>query len=88
MLSLSMKIDPIMFGSNFIVCHVAGLIAAACGQLDTVLKYGHASKVLTNGLSNGKPMGKVHQNGNGIKSSNGSLNGVYSNGNGVHNSVQ
>ncbi|XP_044468707.1 CTP synthase isoform X2 [Mangifera indica] len=65
-----------------------GLIAAACGQLDTVLKYGHASKVLTNGLSNGKPMGKVHQNGNGIKSSNGSLNGVYSNGNGVHNSVQ
>ncbi|KAH9646068.1 CTP synthase [Citrus sinensis] len=60
-----------------------GLIGAACGHLEAVLKYGHASKLLTNGLSNGKPMVKIHQNGN-VKPSNGSLNGVYSNGNGVH----
>ncbi|KAH9676853.1 CTP synthase [Citrus sinensis] len=60
-----------------------GLIGAACGHLEAVLKYGHASKLLTKGLSNGKPMVKIHQNGN-LKPSNGSLNGVYSNGNGVH----
>ncbi|XP_044506476.1 CTP synthase-like isoform X1 [Mangifera indica] len=64
-----------------------GLIAAACGQLDAVLKYGHASKAI-NGFRNGKPVGKIHQNGNGIKSSNGSVNGVYCNGNGVHHSLQ
>ncbi|EEF47967.1 ctp synthase, putative [Ricinus communis] len=61
-----------------------GLIAAACGQLESVLKsFGHASK-LSNGLSNGKSTAKAYQNGNGVKSCNGSLNGVYSNGNGVH----
>ncbi|KAK1577480.1 hypothetical protein Q3G72_024833 [Acer saccharum] len=59
-----------------------GLIAAACGQFETVLKGGHASSLLTNGLSNGKASVKVHQNGNAMKSSNGSLNVVYSNGNG------
>ncbi|KAJ6322503.1 hypothetical protein OIU77_012360 [Salix suchowensis] len=62
-----------------------GLIAAASGQLDAVLQnYGNASKLLPNGMSNGKPIVKSYQNGNAIKSSNGSLNGVYSNGNGVH----
>uniref|UniRef100_A0A6N2NBQ4 CTP synthase n=1 Tax=Salix viminalis TaxID=40686 RepID=A0A6N2NBQ4_SALVM len=59
-----------------------GLIAAASGQLDAVLQnYGHASKLLPNGIGNGKPTVKTYQNGNAIKSSNGSLNGVYSNGN-------
>ncbi|KAK2654493.1 hypothetical protein Ddye_014349 [Dipteronia dyeriana] len=59
-----------------------GLIAAACGHLETVLKGGQASSL----LSNGKASVKVHQNGNAIKPSNGSLNLVYSNrnGNGVH----
>ncbi|KAH7565852.1 hypothetical protein JRO89_XS08G0025800 [Xanthoceras sorbifolium] len=62
-----------------------GLIAASCGHLETMVKYGHPSSLLTNGngLSNGKATVKVHhQNGNTIKSSNGSLNVVYSNGNG------
>ncbi|KAI9162569.1 hypothetical protein LWI28_028595 [Acer negundo] len=59
-----------------------GLIAAACGHLETVLKGGHASSLSNNGLSNGKASVKVHQNGNTMKSSNGSLNVVYSNGNG------
>ncbi|XP_052312469.1 uncharacterized protein LOC7464580 isoform X2 [Populus trichocarpa] len=60
-----------------------GLIAAASGQLDAVLQnYGHENKLLPNGISNGKPSVKTYQNGNAIKSSNGSLNGVYSNGNG------
>ena len=63
--------------------HVTGLIAAASGQLDAVLQnYGHENKLLPNGISNGKPSVKTYQNGNAIKSSNGSLNGVYSNGNG------
>ncbi|GLU08567.1 hypothetical protein SLE2022_254730 [Rubroshorea leprosula] len=62
-----------------------GLIAAACGQLDALLKKGGQSiKVLTNGVSKEKPMLKAQQNGNIVKASNGSLNGVYSNGNGVH----
>ncbi|TXG71417.1 hypothetical protein EZV62_006352 [Acer yangbiense] len=59
-----------------------GLIAAACGHLETVLKGGHASSLSTNGWSNGKASVKVHQNGNAMKSSNGSLNVLYSNGNG------
>ncbi|KAJ4824084.1 CTP synthase 1 [Turnera subulata] len=62
-----------------------GLIAAACGQLDAVLQNnGHATMPLSNGMANGKAVVKPYQNGNGVKSSNGSLNGVYSNGNGVH----
>ena len=73
-----------VFLSSFSMSH-AGLIAAASGQLDAVLQnYGHASKILPNGIGNGKPTVKTNQNGNAIKSSNGSLNGVYSNGNGVH----
>ncbi|WCJ28449.1 CTP synthase family protein [Euphorbia peplus] len=64
-----------------------GLIAAASGQLEGLLQNnGHASKPLPNGMSNGKSPVKTYQNGNGIKFSNGSVNGVYSNGNsnGVH----
>ncbi|GKV24495.1 hypothetical protein SLEP1_g34102 [Rubroshorea leprosula] len=62
-----------------------GLIAAACGQLDALLEKGdERSKVLINGISNEKPMLRAYQNGCVVKASNGSLNGVYSNGNGVH----
>uniref|UniRef100_A0A2N9H9P2 CTP synthase n=1 Tax=Fagus sylvatica TaxID=28930 RepID=A0A2N9H9P2_FAGSY len=68
-----------------------GLIAAACGNLETALHdNGHVRKAVTSGKSNGHSMVKTHKNENGgsIKSSNGSVNGVYSygngNGNGVH----
>ncbi|XVE99025.1 hypothetical protein REPUB_Repub03eG0161300 [Reevesia pubescens] len=58
----------------------SGLIAASCGQLDSLLnKCGHVHKAMENGISNGKASFKARQNGNHLKSSNGSLNGVYSN---------
>lgn len=57
-----------------------GLIAAASEPRKTVASNGHAKNGIYNGHS---PILKAHQNGNGFKSSNGSLNGVYSNGNGV-----
>ncbi|XVF77750.1 hypothetical protein PTKIN_Ptkin14bG0072000 [Pterospermum kingtungense] len=63
----------------------SGLIAASCGQLDSLLIVsGHGSKATANGISNGKATSKAWQNGNYSKPLNGSLNGVYSNGNGVH----
>lgn len=60
-----------------------GLIEAACEPKRPVLSNGHAK--LTNGIYNGhSPILKAHQNGNGFISSNGSLNGVFTNGNGVY----
>ncbi|KAH0637378.1 hypothetical protein KY289_037293 [Solanum tuberosum] len=53
-----------------------GLIASACGQLDSLLKKGGAP---THVLSNGE---KLHRNGTTL--ANGSLDGIYRNGNGVH----
>ncbi|TYG86659.1 hypothetical protein ES288_A13G151300v1 [Gossypium darwinii] len=62
----------------------SGLIAASCGQMDLLLnKSDHLSNGMANGI-NGKATSKPRANGNCFKSSNGSLNGVYSNGNGVH----
>uniref|UniRef100_M1B2B0 CTP synthase n=1 Tax=Solanum tuberosum TaxID=4113 RepID=M1B2B0_SOLTU len=60
-----------------------GLIAAACGQLDSLLKKGGAP---THVLSNGTSGEKLHRNGNGNGTTlaNGSLDGIYRNGNGVH----
>ncbi|XP_062158374.1 uncharacterized protein LOC133865880 [Alnus glutinosa] len=56
-----------------------GLIAAACGRLETVVhENAHRRKSLTSAMSNGHSMAKIHQNGSAIKS-NGSVNGVYSN---------
>ncbi|KAJ8761178.1 hypothetical protein K2173_001234 [Erythroxylum novogranatense] len=66
-----------------------GLIAAACGQLDTALQNnGSGIKTLPNGMGNGKSTFKGYQNGSTFKPSNGSLhfNGIYSNGNGNGNS--
>ncbi|KAF7835866.1 CTP synthase [Senna tora] len=63
-----------------------GLIAAACELRRTVLpSNGHASK-LPNGICNGhsSTTTKANHNGNTFKSSNGALNGVYTNGNGVY----
>ncbi|XP_061368735.1 uncharacterized protein LOC133311597 isoform X2 [Gastrolobium bilobum] len=61
----------------------SGLIAAACERTGVPASNGYAK--LTNGISNGhSPNMKTH-NGNGFKSSNGSLNGgVYTNGNGIY----
>ncbi|XP_057950224.1 uncharacterized protein LOC131145142 [Malania oleifera] len=66
-----------------------GLIAAACGQFDAVLQkigHGHVSKVAAkrNGFCNGQSVVKAHRNGHANRTSNGSLNAVYGNGNGVH----
>ncbi|KAI3965960.1 hypothetical protein MKX01_010917 [Papaver californicum] len=68
-----------------------GLIAAACGQLDTLIPNSRRAnqtqslkKKGTTTMSNGSSGMKVHQNGNSIKAANGLLNGVYANGNGVH----
>ncbi|GFS29002.1 CTP synthase family protein [Actinidia rufa] len=58
-----------------------GLIAAACGQLDAVLKKGVA-KASAN--SNGTSSIKSHQYGNADKTSKCSRGVIYSNGNGVH----
>ncbi|XP_077251028.1 uncharacterized protein LOC143890282 [Tasmannia lanceolata] len=63
-----------------------GLIAASCGQLESVMQpCSHVSKeTMKNYSSNGKPS-KACQNGSAKKPANGSLNGgLYSNGNGVH----
>ncbi|KAA8537144.1 hypothetical protein F0562_029630 [Nyssa sinensis] len=58
-----------------------GLIAAATGQLDAVLKKGVTK---TSAMSNGTSVVKSHQYGNAKKAANGSLDAIYSNGNGVH----
>uniref|UniRef100_A0A7N0UU62 CTP synthase n=1 Tax=Kalanchoe fedtschenkoi TaxID=63787 RepID=A0A7N0UU62_KALFE len=65
-----------------------GLIAASSGQLDPVLQNcGHVSSKITSKkqeMSIGLPAAKHCPNGNAAKYSNGSANGVYSNGNGIH----
>ncbi|XP_009768193.1 uncharacterized protein [Nicotiana sylvestris] len=58
-----------------------GLIAAATGQLETFLKKGVPK---TWGLSNGTSGLKSHRYVNGSKLANGSLDGIYSKGNGIH----
>ncbi|XP_057465873.1 uncharacterized protein LOC130755522 isoform X1 [Actinidia eriantha] len=58
-----------------------GLIAAACGQLDAVLKKGVAK---VSPMSNGTSSIKSHQYGNADKTSKWSRGVIYSNGNGVH----
>ncbi|KAF7824435.1 CTP synthase-like [Senna tora] len=63
-----------------------GLIAAAC-EPRTVLpaSNGHSSKLSSVIYNKGhSPILRAQHNGNGFKSSNGSLNGVYVNGNGVY----
>ncbi|KAK4737337.1 hypothetical protein R3W88_001034 [Solanum pinnatisectum] len=58
-----------------------GLIAAATGQLETLLKKGVPK---TWSLSNGTSGLKSHRYVNGTKMANGSLDGIYCNGNGIH----
>ncbi|KAL0442275.1 UNVERIFIED_CONTAM: CTP synthase [Sesamum latifolium] len=57
-----------------------GLVAAACGQLDNLLKKG-ATKPCR--MSNGSAI-KAHLYENATKLPNGSLDGIYCNGNGLH----
>ncbi|KAH0725321.1 hypothetical protein KY284_001186 [Solanum tuberosum] len=58
-----------------------GLIAAATGQLETLLKKGVPK---TWSLSNGTSGLKSHRYVNGTKMANGSLDGIYCNGSGIH----
>ncbi|KAA8544662.1 hypothetical protein F0562_019491 [Nyssa sinensis] len=58
-----------------------GLIAAATGQLDAVLKKGVTK---TSVMSNGTSVIKAHKCGNANKTAYGSLDAIYSNGNGMH----
>ncbi|KAG8385048.1 hypothetical protein BUALT_Bualt03G0001000 [Buddleja alternifolia] len=58
-----------------------GLVAAACGQLDALLKKG-ATKTCR--MSNGSSSIKAHLYENATKLTNGSLDGIYRNGNGLH----
>ncbi|TMX00459.1 hypothetical protein EJD97_000795 [Solanum chilense] len=58
-----------------------GLIAAATGQLETLLKKGVPK---TWSMSNGTSGLKSHRYVNGTKMANGSLDGIYCNGNGIH----
>ncbi|KAL2474015.1 CTP synthase family protein [Forsythia ovata] len=58
-----------------------GLVAASCGQLDTLLKKG-ATKTCR--MSNGTSAIKALLYENASKLANGSLDGIYCNGNGLH----
>ncbi|KAJ9709414.1 hypothetical protein PVL29_001071 [Vitis rotundifolia] len=63
-----------------------GLIAAACGQLESVLKEDRLSQKIgtgKGGMSNGNKMVKTYQNGSPTKPANGSFDDVYRNCNGV-----
>lgn len=62
---------------------VTGLIIAAC-ESRTVLPAINGYAKLTNGIYNGHSLMLKAQSENGFKSSNGSLNGVHTNGNGVY----
>ncbi|XP_019413916.1 PREDICTED: CTP synthase-like isoform X3 [Lupinus angustifolius] len=61
----------------------SGLISAACKMSRTVLPTSNGHAKLTNGIHNGHLSVNAH-NGNGSKSPNGSINGVHTNGNGLH----
>ncbi|KAJ0989351.1 hypothetical protein J5N97_007707 [Dioscorea zingiberensis] len=60
-----------------------GLIAASCGQLDTILQNPN-QKLTSNVSSNGPMTPKPYQNGTSKKAAKSLLNGIYPNGNGVH----
>lgn len=59
---------------------VAGLIKAACGQLEAFLQNnGNVSQFSVDKLSNGHAKIKIMQNGDTPKSANGLLNAAYGN---------
>ncbi|XP_073149242.1 uncharacterized protein [Henckelia pumila] len=61
-----------------------GLVAAACGQLDLFLKKGAAKRSTYHKWCNGSPTTKTYVYENSAKLANGSLDGIYRNGNGLH----
>ncbi|KAH6756893.1 CTP synthase family protein [Perilla frutescens var. hirtella] len=58
-----------------------GLVGAACGQLDALLKKGSARRCR---MSNGSSPIKAHFYENATALANGALDGIYCNGNGLH----
>lgn len=58
-----------------------GLVGAACGQLDALLKKGSARR---GWMSNGSSPIKAHFYENATTVTNGALDGIYCNGNGLH----
>lgn len=59
---------------------VAGLIKAACGQLEAFLQNnGNVSQLSADTMSNGHTKIKILQNGHTTKSANGLLNAAYGN---------
>lgn len=73
-------------------CLITGLIAAACGKLETAMQTSSpdgkvaVTKPIMNGTSNGTFGTKSYPNGNRIKTANGPplKSSMYMNGNGVH----
>lgn len=59
-----------------------GLVGAACGQLDALLKKGSMRR--PNKMSNGSSPIKAHFYENATTLANGALDGIYCNGNGLH----
>lgn len=64
----------------------SGLIAAACGQLDSLLLQGYENKRIIPMAAGtiDTPANIIYQNGTATKASNGTLEGIYSICNGVH----
>lgn len=68
---------------TFLFCHT-GLIAASCGQLDSILKSSESwKKTAKNGSVEVSTM-KLSRNGNMKMTVNGLSNDAYFNGNGLH----
>ena len=69
-----------------IVTCETGLIAAACGQLDSLLLQGYENKKIIPMAAGtiDTPATIIYQNGTATKASNGTLEGIFSICNGVH----
>lgn len=63
---------------------ITGFIAAACGQLEAILQKPGLKKASERGMSNGTLTLKAHRCVSVNKPANGSLNGICTNGNGLH----
>lgn len=68
---------------SFLFCHT-GLVAASCGQLDSILKSSGSQKKTMNNGGIEVSMIKVSRNGNMKMTVNGLSNDIYFNDNGLH----
>lgn len=77
------KIGAVLLLNNFDLLFLlaTGLVGAACGQLDALLKKGSARRCR---MSNGSSPIKAHFYENATTLTNGTLDGIYCNGNGLH----